>query len=63
MEFSRLTIKSVSGRAMDETAHTMRVMIQSGVDIAPVITHGTEFEWGCDAVERGTGGKEILHWR
>lgn len=51
---------------MDETRHTMTVMLQSGLDIAPVVTHHfqpTEFERGCDAVERGTGGKVILHWR
>ena len=44
----------------------MTVMIQSGLDISPVITHRfpfTEFEQGFAAMKSGESGKVILHWR
>jgi threonine 3-dehydrogenase len=64
--FNMLTIKGIYGREMYETWYKMTVMIQSGLDIAPVITHRfhyTEFERGFDAMKSGNSGKVILNWR
>ena len=47
--FNMLTIKGIYGREMYETWYMMTVLVQSGLDIAPVITHRlpwTEFEEG-----------------
>jgi len=44
----------------------MTVMLQSGLDISPVITHRlpyTEFEKGIAAMQNGQSGKVILNWR
>ena len=49
MIFNMLTIKGIYGREMYETWYKMTVMLQSGLDISPVITHRmhyTEFEEG-----------------
>ena len=51
--FNMLTIKGIYGREMYETWYKMTVMIQSGLDIDPVITHRyhyTDFEKGFDAM-------------
>jgi threonine 3-dehydrogenase len=43
----------------------MSVMLQSGLDISPVITHRlhfTEFEKGFEAMRSGQSGKVILKW-
>lgn len=64
--FSMLTIKGIYGREMYETWYKMTVMLQSGLDIAPVITHRfhyTEFQKGFDAMLSGQSGKVILNWR
>ena len=37
--FNMLTIKGIYGREMYETWYKMTVMLQSGLDISPVITH------------------------
>lgn len=63
--FNMLTIKGIYGREMYETWYKMTVMIQSGLDIAPVITHRfhyTEFEKGFAAMKSGESGKVILNW-
>ncbi|MEQ1859870.1 MAG: L-threonine 3-dehydrogenase [Chthoniobacteraceae bacterium] len=63
--FNMLTIKGIYGREMYETWYKMSVMIQSGLDIAPVITHRlhfTEFEQGFAAMKSGASGKVILDW-
>ena len=60
-----LTIKGIYGREMYETWYKMTVMLQSGLDISPVITHRlhyTEFEQGFDAMKSGESGKVILKW-
>ena len=44
----------------------MTVMIQSGLDIAPVITHrfgADDFQKGFDAMKSGESGKVILDWK
>ncbi len=64
--FNMLTIKGIYGREMYETWYKMTVMIESGLDIAPVITHRmhfTEFEKGFEAMKSGQSGKVILNWR
>jgi threonine 3-dehydrogenase len=63
--FSMLTIKGIYGREMYETWYKMSVMIQSGLDISPVITHRhhyTEFQKGFDAMLTGNSGKVVLDW-
>lgn len=63
--FSMLTIKGIYGREMYETWYKMTVMLQSGLDISPVITHRfhyTEFQKGFDAMLSGQSGKVILNW-
>ncbi|MGH7952098.1 MAG: L-threonine 3-dehydrogenase [Limisphaerales bacterium] len=64
--FNMLTIKGIYGREMYETWYKMTVMLQSGLDIKPVITHRlhyTEFEKGFAAMESGQSGKVILNWK
>ncbi|MBC8351737.1 MAG: L-threonine 3-dehydrogenase [Planctomycetes bacterium] len=64
--FNMLTLKGIYGREMYETWYKMTVMIQSGLDITPVITHHfhyTEFEQGFDVMVSGESGKVILNWR
>jgi threonine 3-dehydrogenase len=64
--FNMLTIKGIYGREMYETWYKMSVMIQSGLDITPVITHRfhyTDFEKGFAAMKSGESGKVILNWR
>ncbi|HQC42403.1 MAG TPA: L-threonine 3-dehydrogenase [Verrucomicrobiota bacterium] len=63
--FNMLTIKGIYGREMYETWYKMSVMIQSGLNIEPIITHRfhyTEFEKGFEAMESGLSGKVILSW-
>ena len=63
--FSMLTIKGIYGREMYETWYKMTVMLQSGLDISPVITHRfhyTDFQQGFDAMLSGESGKVILNW-
>jgi threonine 3-dehydrogenase len=63
--FNMLTIKGIYGREMYETWYKMSVMIQSGLDITPVITHRfhfTEYERGFAAMKSGESGKVILNW-
>ena len=63
--FNMLTIKGIYGREMYETWYKMSVLIQSGLDISPVITHRfhyTEFEKGFAAMKTGNSGKVVLKW-
>jgi threonine 3-dehydrogenase len=63
--FNMLTIKGIYGREMYETWYKMSVMLDSGVDISPVITHRFpyhEFQKGFDAMISGQTGKVILDW-
>ena len=64
--FNMLTIKGIYGREMYETWYKMTVMLQSGLDISPVITHrfhASEFEKGFAAMMTGQSGKVILDWK
>ena len=63
--FNMLTIKGIYGREMYETWYKMSVMLQSGLDIRPVITHRfpyQEFERGFEVMGTGQSGKVILDW-
>jgi len=63
--FNMLTIKGIYGREMYETWYKMTVMLDSGLDIKPVITHRyhfTEFEKGFEVMSTGEAGKVILNW-
>jgi threonine 3-dehydrogenase len=60
-----ITIKGIYGRQMFETWYEMSVLIQSGVDIAPVITHrfdAADFEKAFATVRSGRCGKVVLNW-
>jgi threonine 3-dehydrogenase len=64
--FNMLTIKGIYGREMYETWYKMTVMLESGLDINPVITHRFawhEYEKGFAAMKSGDSGKVILDWR
>ena len=64
--FKMITIKGIYGREMYETWYKMSVMLQSGLDITPVITHRlhyTEFEQGFAAMREGNCGKVVLDWQ
>jgi threonine 3-dehydrogenase len=63
--FNMLTLKGIYGREMYETWYQMSVMLESGLDIRPVITHRfhfSEFEQGFAAMESGQCGKVVLDW-
>jgi len=63
--FNMLTIKGIYGREMYETWYKMTVMLQSGLNIDPVITHRfhyTEFQKGFEAMVSGCSGKVVLSW-
>jgi threonine 3-dehydrogenase len=64
--FNMLTIKGIYGREMYETWYAMTVMVQSGLDISPVITHhfaAGDHEEAFATAASGAAGKVILHWR
>ncbi len=64
--FNMLTIKGIYGREMYETWYAMTVMVQSGLDISPVITHRfghADHEEAFATAAGGQAGKVILHWR
>jgi threonine 3-dehydrogenase len=64
--FNMLTIKGIYGREMYETWYKMTVMVESGLDIRPVITHRCsyrDYEQGFAAMRTGESGKVILNWK
>lgn len=63
--FNMLDIKGIYGRQMYETWYQMSVLIETGLDISPVITHRygyKDFEQGFEAMKTGDSGKVILDW-
>jgi threonine 3-dehydrogenase len=63
--FNMLTIKGIYGREMYETWYKMTVMIQSGLNIEPVITHRfsmEDYEDGFQTMLSGQSGKVLLNW-
>jgi threonine 3-dehydrogenase len=64
--FNMLTIKGIYGREMYETWYKMTVMLQSGLDISPIVTHRfgyQDFQKGFDAMRSGQSGKVVLTWK
>ena len=60
-----LTLRGIYGREMYETWYKMTVMLQSGLDITPAITHRFSFrehEAAFDVVRSGNSGKVIMDW-
>jgi threonine 3-dehydrogenase len=63
--FKGLVMKGVYGREMFETWYKMSSMLQSGLDISPVITHRLpieEYQFGFETMASGASGKVILDW-
>ena len=63
--FNMITIKGIYGREMYETWYKMQAMIQSGLDITPVITHHFkyfDFKDAFEVMRSGNSGKVILEW-
>ena len=63
--FKGLTIKGIYGREMFETWYKMASLIQSGLDLSPIITHHykiDDFQQGFDMMRSGQSGKVILDW-
>tara|TARA_R110001583_G_C5670499_1_gene410893 strand:+ start:9963 stop:10988 length:1026 start_codon:yes stop_codon:yes gene_type:complete len=63
--FKGLIIKGIYGREMYETWYKMSAMLQSGLDLSPIITHRfniDDFQQGFDAMLSGASGKVILEW-
>ena len=63
--FNMLTVKGIYGRQMYETWYQMTVMLQSGLDIGPVITHRfshRDYEEAFAVARSGNSGKVLLDW-
>jgi threonine 3-dehydrogenase len=63
--FKGLILKGIYGREMFETWYKMSSMLQSGLNIEPVITHHfgiDDFQLAFELMESGQSGKVILHW-
>jgi threonine 3-dehydrogenase len=64
--FNMLTLKGIYGREMFETWYQMSVLVDSGLDISPVITHRfpySEFEEAFEVAASGDSGKVLLDWK
>ena len=64
--FNQLTLRGIYGRQMYESWYQMSVLVNSGVDIRPVITHRfpfQEFEAAFAAARSGDSGKVIMSWQ
>ncbi|HLP29888.1 MAG TPA: L-threonine 3-dehydrogenase [Geothrix sp.] len=64
--FKGLILKGIYGREMFETWYKMAAMLQSGLDISPVITHRfpvDRFQEAFDTAASGLAGKVVLDWR
>ena len=64
--FHMLTIKGIYGREMYDTWYKMNVMLESGLDIKPVVTHHfpyREFLKGFEVMMTGNSGRVVLDWQ
>jgi threonine 3-dehydrogenase len=64
--FKGLELKGIYGREMFETWYKMAAMLQSGLDISPVLTHHVpqaRFQEAFDIVGSGQAGKVVLRWQ
>lgn len=63
--FKGLVVKGIYGREMFETWYKMAAMLQSGLDVSPIITHHytvDDFQQGFEIMASGQSGKVILDW-
>ena len=63
--FRGLTLKGIYGREIFETWYKMTSMLQSGLDLAPILTHSfpvARFQEGFDIMRSGQSGKVVLDW-
>jgi threonine 3-dehydrogenase len=63
--FKMITMKGIYGREMYETWYLMQSMLQTGLDITPVVTHRfhyAEYEAAFDVMRSGRSGKVIIDW-
>lgn len=63
--FKGLRLKGIYGREMFETWYKMTALLQSGLDIGPVLTHHfgvDQFQQGFDIMRSGRSGKVVLDW-
>ncbi len=63
--FKGLTIKGIYGREMYDTWYKISSMLQSGLNIEPILTHrfaAADFQQGFDVMRSGNSGKVILDW-
>jgi threonine 3-dehydrogenase len=64
--FNQLTLRGIYGREMFETWYKMSVLLRSGLDIRPVITHRFSYrdhEAAFAAARSGDSGKVLMDWR
>ena len=65
MIFNGLTIKGIYGREMYETWYKVTSMLQTGLDVMPVLTHRfdyRDFEEAFQVMRSGSSGKVIMNW-
>ncbi|MCZ6661310.1 MAG: L-threonine 3-dehydrogenase [Actinobacteria bacterium] len=63
--FNMLNIKGIYGREMFETWYKMNILIESGVNISPVVTHrfsASDFDDAFEAAASDESGKVLLRW-
>ena len=63
--FKGLTLKGIYGREIFETWYKMTSMLQSGLDLTPILTHSfpvARFQEGFDIMRSGQSGKVVLDW-
>ena len=63
--FKGLMLKGIYGREMYETWYKMKAMVQSGLDMLPVVTHkfrAEDYQLAFDVMKSGNSGKVILEW-
>ncbi|MAK71448.1 MAG: L-threonine 3-dehydrogenase, partial [Idiomarinaceae bacterium] len=63
--FKGLVIKGIYGREMFETWYKMASLLQSGLDISPILTHQMhvdDYQQGFETMISGQSGKVILNW-
>ncbi len=63
--FKGLILKGIYGREMFDTWYKMIMLLQSGLNVAPVLTHEfsyKEYQKAFDAMATGQSGKVIMHW-
>lgn len=64
--FNMLNIKGIYGREMYDTWYKMNVLVQSGLDISPVITHrfdAEEYDRAFEAIQSAESGKVLIRWK